>query len=56
MKIGFYLDQDDGTMFPDQLRACKNRFYNQKYQKDHHIQCPAQGEDFEMFYIYDQKQ
>ena len=49
MKIDFYLDQDVDTMFPDQVRACQNRFYNQKYQKHHHVLCPAQGEDFEIF-------
>ena len=53
MKIDFYLDQDVDTMFPDQVRACQNRFYNQKYQKHHHIHSPAHAELFEIFFIYE---
>tara|TARA_B100000809_G_scaffold251203_1_gene284472 strand:+ start:128 stop:301 length:174 start_codon:yes stop_codon:yes gene_type:complete len=55
MKIDFYFDQDVGTctMFPDQLRECENRFYNQKYEKHHHALPPTQGEDFEIFFIYE---
>ena len=53
MKIDFYLDQDVDTMFPDHVSACENRFYNQKYQKDHHILRPAHGELFEIFFIHE---
>ena len=53
MKIDFCLDQDALPMFPDQLRSCENRFYNQKYQKHHHNLHEKSGGDFEIFFIYE---